>query len=1224
MKILTLRLKNLNSLKGEWKIDFSQEPFASNGLFAITGPTGAGKTTLLDAICLALYHRTPRLMVSSSQNDLMTRHTSESLAEVEFEVKGVAYRAFWSQSKQKKGDKLRAPVVELARVNDRKILADKILDKQRRIEAITGLDFERFTRSMMLSQGQFAAFLNAAANDRAELLEELTGTEIYGQISERVFQHFKQAKTDLDTLYSQAEGVELLNEERIQALQQQLSELQTHEKLLQTNLTERRRRQSWIQRFLELQASNTQLQNKRESIASEFIKQQPLLDKLTQNEPAERLQPYFQQREKAQRQYTELQQQSHALSSGLEKLKQQLSHDKEVWQRQEKHYQDHLNNQQQCETLIFEKILPLEQQLHQAAQALSAYEQTRLTQKKRRSELQQKSSQLKHQLQTEKQHYKIIQDYLAQYPHYQYWGENLPLWREHFSRWENLNQTTLSVHHQTEDILKKIKSLHINLKQVEKEQLQADKIFQVADHDAIRAEQKRKARFPDENSHSLKQQLLQFQQQQETWQQWLALEQRFMQLQKTLLDTGQQLAKEKNHYNQTTSKLEEIHKEYQYQDAHLTDLEKLRTIVSLEHYRLSLSDGVPCPLCGSTEHPSLAEYHNLLADDTEQRYQQLKAKVSSLKEQRLLLKQKQQFSLEQQENLQQRQSEMFQQIDVILTQWQRYRTELNLPESEPGTESDSQQHYQKWKTRELHCRQNLERMEKLSEIERETKEKRHIAHTNKQSAIQQLQILQQKALHYQEQYEQLLRRLAEYQQQTDAIRQNLEDICTPFTLKLPEHPEWSVWLAAREQEWRKWQNNQQQSVKLEQQLLSLEKDLQSLEIQQAELNQQWEERERQETRTQEQYNQLHLQRRAFFNGESIDTLRSHLSQQQQRLEKDRQQSQEKYQHALTRQTTLEGQLELIYQQLISANDELKRTQEQFERALSESPFSQEKDFLKSLLSEEERNALMRMKNSLNEQLTAADAQIQQLIQQQEQHSRSQPEQMQETHSLQSLENSVQQLMEEIKQNIRRQGELRQQWQAQQLLQQKKSALLLQIAESQQHYAHWERLNQLIGSSDGAKFRRFAQGLTLDHLVYLANRQLSRLHDRYLLQRKTSEMLELQVIDTWQADAQRDTRTLSGGESFLVSLALALALSDLVSSKNRIESLFLDEGFGTLDADTLEVALDALDNLNASGKIIGVISHVDAMKERIPVQIRVKKINGLGISKLDDRYVVRPE
>jgi len=119
-----------------------------------------------------------------------------------------------------------------------------------------------------------------------------------------------------------------------------------------------------------------------------------------------------------------------------------------------------------------------------------------------------------------------------------------------------------------------------------------------------------------------------------------------------------------------------------------------------------------------------------------------------------------------------------------------------------------------------------------------------------------------------------------------------------------------------------------------------------------------------------------------------------------------------------------------------------------------------------------------------------------------------------------------------------------------------------------------------------------------------------------LLRKPGGELELEIVDTWQGDVARDTRTLSGGESFLVSLALALALSDLVSHKTSIDSLFLDEGFGTLDGETLELALDALDTLNASGKMIGVISHVEAMKERIAVQIRVHKGVGAGLSRIE--------
>ncbi len=124
--------------------------------------------------------------------------------------------------------------------------------------------------------------------------------------------------------------------------------------------------------------------------------------------------------------------------------------------------------------------------------------------------------------------------------------------------------------------------------------------------------------------------------------------------------------------------------------------------------------------------------------------------------------------------------------------------------------------------------------------------------------------------------------------------------------------------------------------------------------------------------------------------------------------------------------------------------------------------------------------------------------------------------------------------------------------------------------------------------------------------WMDKRHLERLHGRYLLQRKSNGELELEIVDTWQAVVARDTRTLSGGESFLVSLALALALSDLVSHKTSIDSLFLDEGFGTLDGETLEIALNALDTLSASGNFIGVISHVESMKERIALQVSVCK------------------
>ena len=170
--------------------------------------------------------------------------------------------------------------------------------------------------------------------------------------------------------------------------------------------------------------------------------------------------------------------------------------------------------------------------------------------------------------------------------------------------------------------------------------------------------------------------------------------------------------------------------------------------------------------------------------------------------------------------------------------------------------------------------------------------------------------------------------------------------------------------------------------------------------------------------------------------------------------------------------------------------------------------------------------------------------------------------------------------EALKQLQIRQGQLSQQLSQDQQQRNEQKALIDEIAKQQEALDDLSHLNGLIGAADGAKFRRFAQGLTLSHLVYLANQQLNRLHGRYQLQVQKNDSLALAVLDTWQADSVRDTKTLSGGESFLVSLALALALSDLVSAKTSIDSLFLDEGFGTLDNDTLEMALSALDSLNA--------------------------------------------
>jgi exonuclease SbcC len=157
---------------------------------------------------------------------------------------------------------------------------------------------------------------------------------------------------------------------------------------------------------------------------------------------------------------------------------------------------------------------------------------------------------------------------------------------------------------------------------------------------------------------------------------------------------------------------------------------------------------------------------------------------------------------------------------------------------------------------------------------------------------------------------------------------------------------------------------------------------------------------------------------------------------------------------------------------------------------------------------------------------------------------------------------------------------------------------------------WGQLDELIGSADGTKFRRFAQSLTLNHLIHLANRHLADLHPRYELERAPGSDLVLQVIDHHMADEVRGVHNLSGGERFLISLALALGLASMSSSRGiKVESLFIDEGFGALDNTSLVMAVSVLEQLQATGRRVGVISHVDELKERIAVKVEVTPAGG---------------
>ncbi len=229
MKILKLRLKNIHSLKGEHIINFDETPLSDTGIFAITGPTGAGKSSLLDAISLALFNRTPRigLMTKSSVENygaIMTKNTDECMAELDYEVDRIKYRSKWEISRARTGA-LRDYHMELINLTENNTVFDlKKRDVPDKNAEIIGLNYDQFTKAIILSQGEFAKFLKADSNERGELLEKITGTEIYREIGKAAFQRNKEEKLKLEQLNLQFNSIQLISIEEFTTILQQITE----------------------------------------------------------------------------------------------------------------------------------------------------------------------------------------------------------------------------------------------------------------------------------------------------------------------------------------------------------------------------------------------------------------------------------------------------------------------------------------------------------------------------------------------------------------------------------------------------------------------------------------------------------------------------------------------------------------------------------------------------------------------------------------------------------------------------------------------------------------------------------------------------------------------------------------------------------------------------------------------------------------------------------------
>ncbi|MDI4481499.1 exonuclease [Moraxella osloensis] len=1260
MRILKLRFQNLNSLQGEWEIDFRHAAYADEGIFAITGSTGAGKSTILDAICLALYGATPRLgEITQSKNDLMSRHTGECLSEVIFATKSGSYRCTWLQKRARKNPEgnLQSPTHEIAPFTDDATKLPPLETQTRKtrklVAEFTGMDFDRFTRAMLLAQGSFAAFLQANSDERSNLLEEITGTEIYGDISRKVHEFKTQSDAELKTLTDRLSGMTVLSDEEVQSLTSQKNALVDIVNETQTALTKIESDKLWRQNLDAYTHQIHKLEHEARNLAeqeSQFAPQKTRLQRaLKALEVSGDIKKLDYQRDLLTAQLSELASYQYQLPTAEHnyQLAQKNQDERQAkaqqtetdWQQaqpllnQVRKLDTTLGQKNQYAQEIAQQLSQLSEQLAHNAQSIDSQQQQLVSQQTQREQFIQAQQQIPQAT--------TLPQTLASLTQLQ---ESSQALSEQAQALVNEQQQLQGDFQHNEQ---QASALQSQLTQLQSQISEHRKNLESQTSQLYHLTQGQSAavlRQQVEGHWQTDQQLAAMQSDVQTWQTNLQHYQQF----------AQQLADGQTQLAQIAS--QRLTSEQQQQAAEQTaellnrNLILLAKIQDLTEERDKLRHGEPCPLCGSAAHP-FATHQPYTPDDTEQQLAIAKQRLDDINHQlqQLLLKEHALTNSQQQLNehlqhLQAHNQRLLNQLQLasqhlIHAQPVQQAIEALPLAAAPSTDDDiDRQALQRLatiiKAEQTNNQQSLAALQdSLMQIEAVQSEQQQTQQRLASLSEQYHDVLQQQTLlHNQQQHRQDRIRDIDAQQLVIAdkqhqVMQRIDTLLMPFATRertfsfdttqdvnaqLNQHIDTLAQLLQR------YQGLETKLSHINDTITGIEQTLTRLVADQQHLTQnQHQARQRQQALAQE-ISDLQAQRYALFGEQAVDIVSHALVQAKNQALQDYQISQTAFHEQLS-------QLQILQQQIASlttSTNHLKTAQQTLQDDIQQRfatlGFVDEADYRAAVLVDTERERLQQLANQLhdsqqrNHNLLSEAKRIQQQL----------LDHPQTALSVEQLLDALGQLQQQFSEQQKQLGAVEQQLAANEALKQNQQQLLDAINQQRNHTEEWKVLHQLIGSSDGKKFRNFAQGLTFNIMVAHANEQLKKMSDRYLLIADSEQPLMLNVMDNYQGGQIRTSKNLSGGESFIISLSLALGLSNMASHRMQVDSLFLDEGFGTLDEEALDVALDTLTNLQQSGKLIGVISHIQALKDRISSQIQVvpqiggiSKIIGAGITKI---------
>lgn len=1133
MKFLQLEILNLASLdkQGGEVINFEEGALGESTIFSIVGPTGSGKSTLLDAICLALYNRAPRYprkkgdknqsieifgaadasesnrLAPTDSRNILTRGKKEGYSKLTFLANnGSIYRAEWHVRFQRvRYENAKTALYKITRNGEE--ITEETADWNE-LPNIIGLDYDQFLRTVLIAQGSFANFLTAKENERYELLEKLIGCEeTYTNIATEIKKAKDQATDAYNQMAASVEAVKqnLLNDEELAQLKEEIDRLEKAEKELDSQLQAISKDLQWFEendkQIKQIAICQTDMKQAADAIKA-------MQAQIFRLQLHDEVQPAVNQLQEVERQTQSIHEQEENILKAEGNIKSQESA---------------ISESEKTLASLKEAVGKAQEQLEKAlpviaeARALKTKMEAampNLKEKKEALELAQKENQTA--LKDVEENARNIQKWEAETE-----KANLAL----KAIQEEIAKQKLVLHEATQAAeqaweTEKNKTAGQNIEELQNSKTVADRKLQdvqqaikvVAHLDAATAEKQKN-------------------------------EERILVLGKRNAEIDAALGK---------LTIEALEKE----TLTLRNAYTLMVSEKWEIHRANLTEGKPCPLCGSTTHP----YHTdnrQFEETTTELSQLLKAKENLLKQQQ---KEEKDLSGERKQNdgevqtLQKQQEKLSGEIATYEEDWKALIAQYpKIPKAEAELKLLLPIYENKAK----------DASSKLSLFNKIQKE------------IERLTQLKDKAVKDE----------AAYESKASTIQNKAQENASTCATKLAEQKALTINLTS------------QQKSKEE----AYGKALQA-----------WNSAKKEMEEWQEKYKQI-------LNGEEPDAAEQRLTAAKDEATKAADKQNENINklkaelaNSKGSHQTMLSQNKTMKENLQAKEKELDLWIEEYNKQLEEKsiePSLIDRNTIREMLhSAEDWNAIRREKDEKEKAVASTTALYQSAEKVHQQHLEHQPAQTRD--ALLAIQQEYQersQRNELIAANARMQNHQ----EAVKQLGDKAEALNLVTQEKDD----WTAITDAIGA-DGKTLRKIAQCYTLSFLIAHANQEIRKFNSRYELQ-QVKHSLGIRVIDHDRADDIRDTTSLSGGETFIVSLGLALGLSALSSRNISFENLFIDEGFGTLDPDTLATVIDSLAMLQSSqGKKVGVISHTDTMSERITTQIRIIKNGNSGSSHIE--------